>query len=77
MTPENWPLIGPMRTPGAFMAGALSGFGTMGATAAGELCAAFVAGAGRSAYAAAMTLDRYADAALMATLGSSASRGIL
>ena len=23
MTAENWPLIGPMRTPGAFMAGAL------------------------------------------------------
>jgi hypothetical protein len=29
MTPENWPLIGPLATPGAFVAGALSGFGTM------------------------------------------------
>ena len=41
MTPENWPLIGSMRTPGAFMAGALSGFGSMAATATGEICAAW------------------------------------
>src|SRR5205085_10108226 len=35
MTAENWPLIGAMRTPGAFVAGALSGYGTMSACAAG------------------------------------------
>ena len=77
MTPENWPLIGPMRTPGAFMAGALSGFGTMAATAAGALCAAFVAGAVRPDYAAALTLGRYDDAPLMAALRDSASKGVL
>lgn len=77
MTPENWPLIGPMRTPGAFMAGALSGFGTMAATASGAICAAAVAGAPRPPYASALGLARYADAALMAELNESASKGVL
>jgi glycine/D-amino acid oxidase-like deaminating enzyme len=77
MTPENWPLIGPMRTPGAFMAGALSGFGTMAATATGAACAAWVAGAERPDYAKAFTLGRYDDHALMAELRASASKGVL
>lgn len=77
MTPENWPLIGPMRTPGAFMAGALSGFGTMAATATGAVCAAWMAGADLPAYASALSLDRYADDALMTRLRDSASRGVL
>jgi glycine/D-amino acid oxidase-like deaminating enzyme len=37
-TPENWPLIGPTEVPGVFLVGALAGFGTMSACAAGELC---------------------------------------
>ena len=77
MTPENWPLIGPMRTRGAFMAGALSGFGTMAATATGELCAGFVAGSKRPDYAAALTLSRYDDAALVTALRDSTSKGVL
>ena len=77
MTPENWPLIGPMRTPGAFMAGALSGFGTMAATATGALCAGWVMGADQPAYAAAFTLERYQDPVLMAALRDSASKGVL
>lgn len=77
MTPENWPLIGPMRTPGAFMAGALSGFGSMAATATGALCAASVAGAEQPAYAASFTLGRYDDQALMAELRDTASKGVL
>ncbi len=77
MTPENWPLIGPMRTPGAFMAGALSGFGTMAATATGALCAAFIADTERPDYAAALTLGRYDDLALMEALRDSASKGVL
>ena len=76
MTDENWPLIGPMRTPGAFMAGALSGFGTMAATATGALCAAWIADAERPAYAPNFTLARYGNTALMADLQSS-SRGVL
>ena len=77
MTEENWPLIGPMHTPGAFMAGALSGFGTMAATATGALCAAWVADAERPSYARDFTLARYSDTALMAELRGSASRGVL
>ncbi len=77
MTPENWPLIGPMSTPGAFMAGALSGFGSMGATATGALCAAWIADAERPDYAAAFTLGRYEDPRLMAELRNNASKGVL
>ena len=36
MTDENWPLIGPMGTDGAYIVGALSGFGSMSACAAGQ-----------------------------------------
>ena len=45
MTRENWPLIGPLATEGAYVAGALSGYGTMGACATGALCASWVQGA--------------------------------
>ena len=77
MTAENWPLIGPMRTPGAFIAGALSGFGSMAATATGALCAAAVAGADWPAYARHLTLARYEDHALMAELMDAGSKGVL
>ncbi len=77
MTPENWPLIGPMQTPGAFMAGALSGFGTMATTATGAVCAAWVADAARPHYASLLTLDRYNDQAMLAELRKSASKGVL
>ena len=77
MTPENWPLIGPMRTQHAFMAGALSGFGTMAATAAGALCAAWIAESRRPAYADALSLHRYQDQALMAELLNAESKGVL
>jgi len=77
MTPENWPLIGPMRTPGAFMAGALSGYGTMAATATGALCAAAIAGVPTPDYAAAFTLSRYEDSVLLAELTNSASKSVL
>ena len=77
MTDENWPLIGPMRTPGAFMAGALSGFGTMAATATGALCAAWIADAVRPDYAANLTLARYENTMLMAELRAGISKGVL
>lgn len=68
MTEENWPLIGPMRTPGAFIAGALSGFGSMAACATGSICAAWIAGSPLPEYAKALSAARYADGALMAEL---------
>lgn len=70
LTQENWPLVGPMATPGAFMAGALSGFGTMAACATGELCAAWVTGNAVPDYAQTLTLARYDDPALMARIAS-------
>jgi glycine/D-amino acid oxidase-like deaminating enzyme len=76
MTEENWPLIGAMGPPGAFMNCAMSGFGTMAACAAGELCAAIVADADLPAYAKGFSLDRYKDDDLMATLRA-ANKGVL
>ncbi|MCC7426312.1 MAG: FAD-binding oxidoreductase [Alphaproteobacteria bacterium] len=77
MTPENWPLIGPMRTQGAFVAGALSGYGTMSACASGALCAAWMAGAALPSYAHQLGLGRQQDAALMAELAALRSKGVL
>lgn len=77
MTAENWPLIGPMRTQGAFMAGALSGFGTMAACATGSICAAWAAGGEVPSYARSLSLSRYEDAALMSELSALSSRGVL
>jgi len=77
MTPENWPLIGPMRHPGAFVVGALSGFGTMSACAAGDLGARWVCGAALPDYAQALSSARYEDAALMDELARLNSKGVL
>lgn len=68
MTEENWPLIGPMKTAGAFIAGALSGFGSMAACSTGSICAAWVARAPVPDYAHFLTAARYSDAALMTEL---------
>ncbi len=77
MTPENWPLIGPMRTRNAFMAGALSGFGTMAACACGALCAAWMVGAPLPDYAQALSMARYENRPLMAELAALDSKGVL
>lgn len=77
MTPENWPLIGPLATPGAYVAGALSGFGTMAACATGDLCARWITGAPRPDYADRLSLARYGDAALMRELTELESKGVL
>lgn len=68
MTEENWPLIGKMRTAGAFIAGALSGYGSMAACSTGALCAAWVVGQEVPDYAKSLTPDRYADETLMSEL---------
>jgi len=77
MTEENWPLIGPMATDGAFMVAALSGFGSMSACAAGRLCAAWMAGAELPDYATALSASRYGDDALMQELQNATSKGVL
>lgn len=60
-TVENRPLIGPLPVEGAYVLGALSGYGLMAACAAGELLAAHVAAAPLPAYAPAFLPSRYDD----------------
>jgi glycine/D-amino acid oxidase-like deaminating enzyme len=60
-TGENRPLAGPMAVEGAFVIGALSGFGIMSAPALGELLALHITGDPLPAYASSFVLDRYED----------------
>ena len=62
-TRENRPLIGPLPVEGAYVIGALSGFGVMAACAAGELLAAHLTGGTLPHYAAAFVPARYQDPA--------------
>jgi glycine/D-amino acid oxidase-like deaminating enzyme len=62
-TRENRPLIGSLPIGGAFLIGALSGYGLMASCAAGELLAAHLTGSALPPYAPAFTLDRYDDPA--------------
>jgi glycine/D-amino acid oxidase-like deaminating enzyme len=62
-TQENRPLIGPLPVEGAYVIGALSGFGVMAACAAGELLAAHVTDSELPPYAPAFALERYQDPA--------------
>lgn len=67
-TKENRPLICPLPVPGAYIIGALSGFGLMASAAAGELLAAHVAGSPLPDYAEWFHLDRYRDLEYQALL---------
>jgi len=67
-TRENRPLIGPLPVEGAYIMGALSGFGIMGGCGAGELLAAHVVGDDVPAYARWFLLDRYEDPGYQALL---------
>lgn len=62
-TQENRPLIGPLPVAGAYIFGAVSGYGIMASQAGGELIAAHIAGGELPAYAPAFLLDRYEDPA--------------
>ncbi|MFC2023934.1 NAD(P)/FAD-dependent oxidoreductase, partial [Chloroflexota bacterium] len=67
-TQENRPLIGPLPVEGAYLLGALSGFGIMAGCAAGELLAAHVTGDRVPSYAPWFLLDRYQDREYLALL---------
>jgi glycine/D-amino acid oxidase-like deaminating enzyme len=67
-TDENRPLAGEMGVPGAYLIGAMSGFGIMAAAGLGEVTAAHVAGEDLPEYASAFSLDRYNDSAYQALL---------
>ena len=77
MTNENWPLIGPLGVDGAFITGALSGYGCMAACAAGSICASWIVDGDLPDYASQLSLARYDDDDLMAEIMNSPSKGIL
>jgi sarcosine oxidase, subunit beta len=60
-TRENRPLVGPMGVDGAYVIGAVSGYGIMSACGVGELLAAYVLGTELPSYAPAFALSRYED----------------
>ncbi len=73
-TPENRFLAGPLPVEGAYIIGALSGYGLMSANGAADLLADYISGRPLPAYASAFRLDRYDDPAyrdLLARWGDS------
>lgn len=60
-TRENRPLIGPLPVEGAYILGALSGYGLMSACGAGDLLAAHITGGELPPYAPAFSLERYTN----------------
>jgi sarcosine oxidase, subunit beta len=69
-TRENRPLVGPLAVKGAFVIGAVSGYGIMSACAVGELLAQHVTGAALSDYATALAPSRYGDEEYLKELDS-------
>lgn len=77
-TPENWPVIGPLlQHPGLYIVGALSGYGTMTANAAGDLIARWVTGDTLPEYARHFSPERYADPEILAEINAIQSDGQL
>jgi sarcosine oxidase, subunit beta len=76
-TRENRPLIGPLPVKGAYLIGALSGFGLMSACAAGELLAQHITGAALPPYAPAFQLERYQNPAYLASIAGLEDTGQL
>jgi glycine/D-amino acid oxidase-like deaminating enzyme len=77
LTNENWPLIGTMAVQDSFVVGAMSGFGTMAACAAGDLCARIISEQELPDYADALAPQRYVNKELMQELSALSQRGIL
>lgn len=76
-TEDNLPLIGPLGPKGLFTVGALAGYGTMAACAAGELCADWIMGEPQQAYAPYFHPDRFDNEQLMAEINAVAADGQL
>jgi glycine/D-amino acid oxidase-like deaminating enzyme len=76
-TRENRPLIGPMGVDGAYVIGAVSGYGIMSACGAGELLSFHVTGAELPSYAPAFALSRYEDSEYMKQLENWSESGQL
>ncbi|MCI0578296.1 MAG: FAD-binding oxidoreductase [Chloroflexi bacterium] len=69
-TRENRLLVGPLPVEGAYVIGAMSGYGVMACQAAGELLAAHVTGGELPDYAPAFMLERYDDPVYQALLAN-------
>lgn len=76
-TRENRFLAGPLPVEGAYVIGALSGYGLMAANGAADLLADYIAERPLPHYASAFRLDRYADPAYQALLDSWGDSGQL
>ena len=76
-TRENRPLVGPLPVEGAFVVGAVSGYGIMSACAVGELLAQHVTGASLPEYAPALLLSRYENSEYLKRLGTLEDSGEL
>jgi len=76
-TRENRPLVGSMGLEGAFVIGAVSGYGIMSACGVGELLAAQVMGSDLPSYASAFAPSRYADPEYLKRLESWGENGQL
>jgi sarcosine oxidase, subunit beta len=76
-TPENRPLIGRLPLEGAYVIGALSGYGLMAASAAGELLADIISGGPVPGYAPAFDPGRFQDPAYLPELESDSASGQL
>ena len=75
-TRENRPLVGPLGgVDGAFVIGALSGFGVMAAAAAGELASLYVTGGELPDYAPGFRLSRYDDPHYLEEIGQITNTG--
>ncbi len=71
--PDNRPLVGPTRTAGVYLLGALSGFGIMAAQAAAELVSAHMLERPLPDYAAAFLPARFEDPEYRRSLSASAA----
>jgi glycine/D-amino acid oxidase-like deaminating enzyme len=76
-TQENRLLVGPLPVGGAYVLGALSGYGIMAGPAAGELLAAHVTGSALPDHASWFRLERYDDPAYQALLQNWGATGQL
>lgn len=76
-TRENRPLVGAMGVDGAYVIGAVSGYGIMSACGVGELLAAHVTGGELPPYANAFALSRYDDPEYQMKLGDWGDSGQL
>ncbi len=76
-TKENLPLIGPTNSPDVFVVGALAGYGTMSACAAGALCADYILEETLPSYAAYFHPDRNNNPAIKKELDRLGSDGQL